>query len=215
MPTFAYSGRTRGGQTVTGERIADIADAAVAALRRDQILVTRIDQAKAKAEPKAKAAKAKGVPVEEPGDLHAAVLGDDRRRPAAGPVPGHPRQAGAAQAFLRRHPEGAGRRRGGRGARRRDEEAPQDVRRALLEHDRGRRGGRHPRHDPQAPGGLHREERQAEGGREVRDDLSGRGHRHRGPRRRRRSCGRSSRRSRPSSPGSAPSCRCRPESSSR
>ena len=63
MPTFAYSGRTRGGQTVTGERMADSADAAVAALRRDQILVTRIDQSKAKAEPKPKAAKAKGVPA--------------------------------------------------------------------------------------------------------------------------------------------------------
>ena len=63
MPIFAYSGRTRGGQTVTGERMADSADAAVAALRRDQILVTRIDQSKAKAEPKTKAAKAKGVPA--------------------------------------------------------------------------------------------------------------------------------------------------------
>ena len=62
MPIFAYSGRTRGGQTVTGERMADSADAAVAALRRDQILVTRIDQSKAKAEPKPKAMKAKGVP---------------------------------------------------------------------------------------------------------------------------------------------------------
>ena len=33
MPTFAYAGRTRGGENVTGERIADNADAAVAALR--------------------------------------------------------------------------------------------------------------------------------------------------------------------------------------
>jgi type IV pilus assembly protein PilC len=47
MPTFAYSGRTRGGQTVSGERAADTMDAAVAALRREQILVTRIDPAKA------------------------------------------------------------------------------------------------------------------------------------------------------------------------
>jgi len=39
MPTFAYSGRTRGGQNVNGERAADSMDAAVAALRRDQILV--------------------------------------------------------------------------------------------------------------------------------------------------------------------------------
>src|SRR4029078_12183097 len=47
MPTFAYSGRTRGGQTVTGERVAETIDAAIAALRRDQIVVTRIVPAKA------------------------------------------------------------------------------------------------------------------------------------------------------------------------
>src|SRR6187397_77910 len=50
MPTFAYSGRTRGGQTVTGERMADSMDAAVTALRREQVLVTRITPSKAKAE---------------------------------------------------------------------------------------------------------------------------------------------------------------------
>jgi type IV pilus assembly protein PilC len=55
MPTFAYSGRTRAGQTVTGERIADTMDAAVAALRREQIMVTRIDPAKAPAKAEAKA----------------------------------------------------------------------------------------------------------------------------------------------------------------
>ena len=54
MPTFAYAGRTRAGQTVTGERRADTMDAAVAALRREQILVTRITPAKAKAEAAAK-----------------------------------------------------------------------------------------------------------------------------------------------------------------
>ena len=43
MPTFAYAGRTRSGQTVNGERAADSMDAAVAALRREQILVTRIN----------------------------------------------------------------------------------------------------------------------------------------------------------------------------
>src|SRR5438067_5477934 len=48
MPSFAYSGRTRGGQTVNGERAADTMDAAVAALRREQILVTRITPSKAK-----------------------------------------------------------------------------------------------------------------------------------------------------------------------
>jgi type IV pilus assembly protein PilC len=67
MPTFAYSGRTRKGQTVTGERIAETMDAAVAALRREQILVTKIDPAKAAAKtetaPKKEAAKkGKSVP---------------------------------------------------------------------------------------------------------------------------------------------------------
>jgi type IV pilus assembly protein PilC len=49
MPTFAYSGRTRGGETISGERVADNADAAVAALRREQVLVTRIAATKEKA----------------------------------------------------------------------------------------------------------------------------------------------------------------------
>ena len=45
MPTFAYTGRTRAGQTVSGERVADSLDAATAALRREQINVTRITPA--------------------------------------------------------------------------------------------------------------------------------------------------------------------------
>jgi type IV pilus assembly protein PilC len=63
MPTFAYAGRTRTGQTVTGERIADTMDAAMAALRREQIQITKIDAVKTvKAEAKAKAPN-KGVKV--------------------------------------------------------------------------------------------------------------------------------------------------------
>src|SRR5262245_45138959 len=57
MPTFAYSGRTRGGQTVSGERVADTMDAATAALRREQINVTKImpaKEGKAEAAPKDK-----------------------------------------------------------------------------------------------------------------------------------------------------------------
>src|SRR5262245_11450957 len=61
MPTFAYSGRTRAGQTVTGERIADTMDAAVSALRREQINVTRITPAAAKADAKAGAKGKKGT----------------------------------------------------------------------------------------------------------------------------------------------------------
>src|SRR5947207_10781531 len=63
MPTFAYAGRTRAGQTVSGERIADTMDAAVAALRREQIQVTRITPAKVKAEAKKKAVGRAGKSV--------------------------------------------------------------------------------------------------------------------------------------------------------
>ena len=59
MPTFAYTGRTRAGETVSGERVADSLDAATAALRREQINVTRITPAKGK-EGAAKKEKAVG-----------------------------------------------------------------------------------------------------------------------------------------------------------
>jgi type IV pilus assembly protein PilC len=49
MANFAYSGRTRAGQTVSGERAADTMESAVAALRREQIMVTKITPSKAKA----------------------------------------------------------------------------------------------------------------------------------------------------------------------
>ena len=65
MATFTYTGRTRAGKTVTGEHIADTMDAAVAALRREQIQVTRINPAKVKAakKRKEKAATAKDLAV--------------------------------------------------------------------------------------------------------------------------------------------------------
>src|SRR5574341_1179151 len=51
MPiTYAFSGRTRGGEDVSGERIGDTMDAVVSALRREQILVTRIQPVKAAAD---------------------------------------------------------------------------------------------------------------------------------------------------------------------
>ncbi len=58
MATFAYSGRTFAGQAVNGERAADTMDAAVSALRREQIMVTRITPARAKAGAQAQAVKA-------------------------------------------------------------------------------------------------------------------------------------------------------------
>ena len=60
MATFAYSGRTRGGETVAGERIGDSMEAVAAALRREQIQVTRLTPVAAKAVPKL---KARGVPA--------------------------------------------------------------------------------------------------------------------------------------------------------
>jgi len=62
MATFAYSGRTRAGQTVAGERIADTMDAAVSALRREQVLVTQINPVKEKGAARVeKKRRAKGV----------------------------------------------------------------------------------------------------------------------------------------------------------
>jgi type IV pilus assembly protein PilC len=49
MPTFAFAGRTRAGELVNGERLADSVDAAVAMLRREQILVTKISAVREKA----------------------------------------------------------------------------------------------------------------------------------------------------------------------
>src|SRR5687767_4973218 len=59
--TFAFSGRTRQGQSITGERMADTVDAAVSALRREQILVTQINPIKEKAAKQAKGKKGKSV----------------------------------------------------------------------------------------------------------------------------------------------------------
>lgn len=48
MQAFAFSGRTRAGESISGERQAESLEAAVASLRREQILITRIDPVKAK-----------------------------------------------------------------------------------------------------------------------------------------------------------------------
>jgi type IV pilus assembly protein PilC len=65
MATFAYSGRSRAGQSVAGERIAETMEAAISALRREQIQVTQIAPVKEKAAQKAKAkgASAKDLAV--------------------------------------------------------------------------------------------------------------------------------------------------------
>ena len=69
MATFAYNGRTRAGQTVTGEHMADTVDAAVAALRRQQILVTQINPVRDRAAPAAKTARKKRARSVDPKNL--------------------------------------------------------------------------------------------------------------------------------------------------
>ena len=63
MPTFAYSGRTRGGQPVSGQRAADTIEGAVAALRREQVFVTKIDALKGRASAAKKWRRGKSVPA--------------------------------------------------------------------------------------------------------------------------------------------------------
>lgn len=66
MAKFAFSGRTRGGEAVSGERMGDTMDAVVSALRREQIQVTRIQPAQAKtgaAAGQIKKLKARKVPA--------------------------------------------------------------------------------------------------------------------------------------------------------
>src|SRR5215467_3482748 len=48
MATFAFVGRNRAGQIIQGERVADTSAALVAALRREQVLVTKVTPAEAK-----------------------------------------------------------------------------------------------------------------------------------------------------------------------
>ncbi len=183
MPTFAYSGRTRAGQTVSGERSAATMDAAVSVLRREQIRVTRITPAKPAADaadPKkgklGKKVSAKnlavftrqfsvmidaGLPLvqcleilgsQEEDKNFAAVILQTRSDIESGAL------AGGCHA-----------------------PPPEDIRSPVYEHDRRRRSGRHPRHDSQAAGDLHREGGETERPGQVGDGLPDR---RRGDRRR-------------------------------
>lgn len=63
MPSFAFSGRTRGGENINGERAGDTMDTVIAALRREQILVTRITPSQAKAAEAPRKARSKAAPA--------------------------------------------------------------------------------------------------------------------------------------------------------
>jgi type IV pilus assembly protein PilC len=61
MPTFAFSGRTRGGELISGERLGDTVESVTNALRREQIMVTRIGAVQPKPVAAPKKARAKAV----------------------------------------------------------------------------------------------------------------------------------------------------------
>jgi type IV pilus assembly protein PilC len=61
MPTYAFSGRTRGGEVINGERLGDTVESVTASLRREQIMVTRIGAVAAKVVAAPKKARAKTV----------------------------------------------------------------------------------------------------------------------------------------------------------
>ena len=217
MPTFAYSGRTRQGQTVTGERVAETIDAAIAALRREQIQVTRIDPAKA-----AKAAAAKAKPKKGP-KAPSKNLAIFTRQFSVMIDAGLP-LVQCLDILGKQEPDK------GFSASilqvRTDVESGAALADAMKKHPRAFDALYSNMIAAGEAGGILdtilkrlavyiEEERQAEGAGQVGDDLPDRRHRHRDGRRRARFCGRSSRPSRSSSPASARSCRCRRASSSR
>ena len=63
MPTFGYSGRTRAGRRVSGERVAATSEAAVAGLRREQVFVTRVELVKESSKRGPKPHRGKSVPA--------------------------------------------------------------------------------------------------------------------------------------------------------
>ncbi len=188
MPTFAYAGRTRAGQTVTG-RAHRGHDGRGGGRRSGASRSWSPGSTRSKAQGRGQAeggqegrrsvpAKNLAIFTRQFSVMIDAGLPLVQCLDILGKQEPHKGFSGVILKIARG-------RRGGRRAGRRDEEASEDLRRALLEHDRRRRGGRYPRHHPQAPRHLHREVGQAEGRGQVRDDLPDRGHRHRGARRRR------------------------------
>ena len=63
MPTFGYSGRSRAGRSVRGERIAATSEAAAAALRREGVHVTRIAPVEGSTRRGGKSRRGKSVPA--------------------------------------------------------------------------------------------------------------------------------------------------------
>ena len=157
MPTFAYAGRTRAG--THGERRAgrrhDGRGGRRAPARADPRHADQPGQGEGsgrRGEAQGRQAGEEGL-GEEPCGVHAAVLGDDRRRPA--PPCSASRSSAPSRRTRTSPPSSCRRGPTSRAARRwptRCASHREGVRRAVHERDRGRRGRRHPRHDSQAAG---------------------------------------------------------------
>ena len=140
-------------------------DAAVAALRREQIIVTRITPAKAAKEEAAKKDKA-GKTGKKVSAKNLAVFTRQFSVMIDAGLPlvqcldilgSQEEDKNFAAVILQTRTDVES----GASLGRRDAQASQDVRSAVHEHDRGGRGGRHPRHDSQAARDLHRKGGQA------------------------------------------------------
>ena len=144
MPTFAFSGRTRGGETINGERVADNADAVVAALRREQVMVTRIAPTKEKAAASVAAKRGKLGKKVDPKNLAVFTRQFSVMIDAGLPlmqcleILGPRRRQELPETILATRSDVEA----GRIARRCDEETPEDFRSSVLKHDRCGRGGR-------------------------------------------------------------------------
>ncbi len=148
MPNYSWKGRTRGGKIQEGVLVAESKEAAIATPAQAADHRHRGDR------------EGQGVRPAQAGrrdqqqgdrDLHPAVLGDDRRRTAAGAVPGDPRLPAGEPDVPEDPVPGAAGRGDGVHAGRRPAQAPQGVRRPVLQHGRRRRGRRYPGHHPAAP----------------------------------------------------------------
>ena len=181
MPAFVWKGKNRDGKSVSGERVADNKEAVMALLRREQILVSSVkEKGKEMALPKFGG----GVPAKE---LAIFVRQFSVMIDAGLPLVQCLEILGSQQenkTFAKILQQTRMDVEGGVHPRRRHAQASQGLRRAVREHDRGGRGGRYPRHHPEAPGHLHREGGQAQGAGQGRDGLSRRRHLHRGHRHR-------------------------------